>query len=82
MQMSNQQIDVSIELGGETHKVGKLWFHQRGARQSVSFEYDPDWLKHSEKFVLLSGRPLRVPLQKTRGLKQPNGVWNQSWTSR
>jgi len=50
--MSSQQIYVSIELGEETHKVGKLWFHQRGARQSASFEYDPDWLKHSEKFAL------------------------------
>ena len=50
--MSSQQIYVSIELGKETYKVGKLWFHQRGARQSASFEYDPDWLKHSEKFAL------------------------------
>ncbi|MCE3045210.1 type II toxin-antitoxin system HipA family toxin [Legionella sp. 16cNR16C] len=50
--MSSQQIFVSIELGEKTHKVGKLWFHQRGSRQSASFEYDPDWLKHSEKFAL------------------------------
>jgi len=50
--MSSQKIYVSIELGGKTHKVGKLWFHQRSARQSASFEYDPDWLKHSEKFAL------------------------------
>lgn len=50
--MSNQQIYVSIALGEETYKVGKLWFHQRGARQSASFEYDPSWLKHPEKFAL------------------------------
>lgn len=50
--MSSQQIYVSIELGEETHKVGKLWFHQRGTRQSASFEYEPNWLKHSEKFAL------------------------------
>jgi len=50
--MSSQQIYVSIELGEETHKVGKLWFHQRVARQSASFEYDPNWLKHPEKFAL------------------------------
>lgn len=50
--MSSQPIYVSIELGEETLKVGKLWFHQRGTRQSASFEYDPDWLKHSEKFAL------------------------------
>jgi serine/threonine-protein kinase HipA len=50
--MSSQQIYVSMDLGQNTHKVGKLWFHQRGARQSASFEYDSEWLKHSEKFAL------------------------------
>lgn len=50
--MSSQQIYVSIELGEQTHSVGKLWFHQRGSRQSASFEYDKDWLRHSEKFAL------------------------------
>lgn len=50
--MSSQQIYVSIELGEKTHKVGKLWFRQRGARQSASFEYEQDWLKHPEKFAL------------------------------
>jgi len=41
MQMSSQQIYVSIELGEETHKVGKLWFHQRGARHSNSATPEP-----------------------------------------
>ena len=50
--MSNPQIYVSIELGGETLPVGKLWFHQKGARQSASFEYDEKWLQHPEKFAL------------------------------
>ncbi len=51
-QMSSQEIYVSIKLGDETHNVGKLWFHQRSARQSASFEYDTNWLKHPEKFAL------------------------------
>lgn len=50
--MSSQEIYVSVDLGEITHKVGKLWFRERGARQSASFEYDPLWLKHSEKFAL------------------------------
>ena len=50
--MSSQVIYVSIDLGAETHKVGKLWFHQRSTRQSASFEYDPKWLEHAEKFAL------------------------------
>lgn len=50
--MSSQQIYVSIELGEDSHKVGTLWFHQRGNRQSASFEYDDDWLRHVEKFAI------------------------------
>lgn len=50
--MSGQQVYVSIQLGEKTLKIGKLWFHQRGARQSASFEYDQNWLKHPEKFAL------------------------------
>ncbi len=52
MLMSSQKIYVSIELGEQIHKVGKLWFHQRGSRQSASFEYDSEWLSHPEKFAL------------------------------
>ncbi len=50
--MNSQQIYVFIQLGKETHKVGKLWFHLRRGRQSTSFEYNPEWLRHSEKFAL------------------------------
>lgn len=50
--MSSQKIHVSIDLGAETLKVGRLWFHQRGVRQSVSFEYELSWLKHAERFAL------------------------------
>jgi serine/threonine-protein kinase HipA len=50
--MSSRKIYVSIELGGETHLVGRLWFHQRGVWQSTSFEYDKEWLAHPERFVL------------------------------
>lgn len=50
--MSSSQVYVSIQLGDQTYSVGKLWFHQRGVRQSASFEYDRDWLHHPEKFAL------------------------------
>lgn len=50
--MSSIKIHVSIQLGKDTLPVGILWCHQRGARQSASFEYDPNWLKHPEKFAL------------------------------
>lgn len=50
--MNRSQVYVSIQLGDQTYSVGKLWFHQRGVRQSASFEYNKDWLQHPEKFAL------------------------------
>ncbi len=50
--MSSQEIYVSIQLGEDCFPVGKLWCHQRKGRQSATFEYDADWLKHPEKFAL------------------------------
>jgi serine/threonine-protein kinase HipA len=50
--MSSREVIVSISLGMENIRVGKLWFHTRGARESASFEYDKKWLEHPEKFAL------------------------------
>jgi len=50
--MSSKEIYVSIQLGDDIIPVGKLWCHQRGMRQSASFEYEPGWLKHPERFAL------------------------------
>ncbi|PCJ22349.1 MAG: phosphatidylinositol kinase [Rickettsiales bacterium] len=50
--MSSNKIYVSLQLEKETCFVGTLWCHRRGARQSSSFEYNPDWLSHPEKFAL------------------------------
>jgi len=45
-------VNVLISLGNENIRVGKLWFHLRGNKESASFEYDKEWLKHREKFAL------------------------------
>lgn len=50
--MSDTKIIVSIDLGADTMRVGTLWFHVRGARESASFEYDKNWLNHPERFAL------------------------------
>ncbi len=50
--MSSKEVMVSISLGDENIRVGKLWFHVRKGRESASFEYDKKWLKHPEKFAL------------------------------
>lgn len=50
--MSSKEVLVSISLGGKNIRIGKLWCHVRGARESASFEYDKQWLEHPERFVL------------------------------
>lgn len=50
--MNNQEVIVSISLGGEDIPVGRLWVHVRGSRESASFEYDKKWLEHPERFAL------------------------------
>jgi serine/threonine-protein kinase HipA len=50
--MSNREVIVSIALGDQAHIVGTLWCHNRKGRESASFEYDPSWLKHPERFAL------------------------------
>ncbi|MAX25310.1 MAG: phosphatidylinositol kinase [Phycisphaeraceae bacterium] len=50
--MSSREVLVSIALGQTNHLVGRLWCHHRKGRESASFEYDPTWLKHPERFAL------------------------------
>lgn len=50
--MISKEIIVSIALGSEDIRIGKLWFHVRSHKESASFEYDREWLDHPEKFAL------------------------------
>lgn len=50
--MSSKQVYVYISLEGEDILVGRIWSHSRKGRESASFEYDPSWLSHPEKFSL------------------------------
>ncbi|MEO0347795.1 MAG: type II toxin-antitoxin system HipA family toxin [Pseudomonadota bacterium] len=50
--MSNKEVIVWISLGSEDIRVGKLWFHIKGHKESATFEYDKKWLNHPEKFAL------------------------------
>lgn len=50
--MSSKEVIVSISLDNKNIRLGKLWFHVRGNKESASFEYDKEWLDHPEKFAL------------------------------
>lgn len=43
---------VYVDLGGIPMKVGQLWGRFRNGRESMSFEYDRDWLNHPKRFSL------------------------------
>lgn len=45
-------IYVYIDLQEVTTLVGQLWMRARGGRETASFEYDPSWLAHPQKFAL------------------------------
>ena len=47
-----QTILVYVDLEGTPLKVGYLWGRYRNGRESMSFEYDRDWLKHPKRFSL------------------------------
>lgn len=47
-----QTILVYLDLEGMQFKVGKLWSRIRHGRESMSFEYDKNWLNHPKRFSL------------------------------
>ena len=42
----SKEVIVWVSLGAENIRVGKLWFHIKGNKESASFEYDRKWLDH------------------------------------
>ena len=48
----DREILVSVDLHGTPVFVGRLWWRTRKGRESASFEYDPEWLDHPERFAL------------------------------
>jgi len=47
-----QGILVYVDLEGIPIKVGQLWSRLRNGRESMSFEYNRDWLSHPKRFSL------------------------------
>jgi|ERR1700733_3045755 len=43
---------VYVDLMGIPLKVGRLWGRFRNGKESMSFEYDRDWLHHPKRFSL------------------------------
>jgi serine/threonine-protein kinase HipA len=54
----NREIEVYVDLDGQTHLAGRLWSRQSKGREGASFAYDPAWL----------ASPLRFPLEPALSL--------------
>jgi len=54
----NREIDIYVDLDGQTHLVGHLWSRLNKGHEGASFAYDPAWLKS----------PLRFPLEPALSL--------------
>lgn len=64
--MSSKEVCVSISIGKETYKVGRLWFNHSKGRESASFEYTRAWLRHPERFALEPALKLGTGVFHTR----------------
>jgi serine/threonine-protein kinase HipA len=58
-------VEVHIELDGQTHRVGLLRRNVSRRAEKVTFEYDPTWLGHPHRF------PIDPSLPLTRGAFPP-----------
>lgn len=66
--MSEPAAIVDVELGGDVHRVGRLWVSVSRGRESATFEYDDTWLEHAERFALEPALELyRGPFQTRAG---------------
>src|SRR5271166_1564930 len=48
----DKEVLVTVDLQGKPHLVGRLWARTRKDRESATFEYEPSWLQHPERFSL------------------------------
>jgi serine/threonine-protein kinase HipA len=65
----DKEVLVYVDLQGTPQLVGRLWARMRKDRESATFEYDKDWLAHSERFSLepalkLGPGPFHAPSDK------------------
>jgi len=50
--MSDQQVDVFVQIGGRDARAGTLWSHEGRQGDSATFEYDRDYLAHRRAYDL------------------------------
>lgn len=60
---------IGVFVGGQARRVGSVHFDADGARESASFQYDPQWLESPDRFALSPTLPLVTGPQFHRKLR-------------
>ncbi len=63
--MADQQVEVCVEIDGETIRVGELWAHRRASKESATFSYDPDYIALPAAYAIDPSLPLVAGPQQT-----------------
>ncbi|MXX88708.1 MAG: type II toxin-antitoxin system HipA family toxin [Boseongicola sp. SB0677_bin_26] len=53
-----ETLEVHVQVGKVTHRVGTLYCHVRGGSESSTFVYGPGWLKNPKAFAIQPDMPL------------------------
>jgi len=48
----DSEVLVYVDLDGVPHLAGHLWTRLRNNKESATFEYDAEWLRHPDRFAL------------------------------
>jgi serine/threonine-protein kinase HipA len=48
----DREVLVYVDLDGVPHLTGRLWNRLRKNKESATFEYNPDWLRHRARLAL------------------------------
>ena len=74
----DRQVFVHLDSGGFRGPVGQLWLRHRKGRESASFLYDPEWLRHSGSFALEPGLELQSGVFHTDGERKIFSVFSDA----
>jgi serine/threonine-protein kinase HipA len=63
--MTEQPIEVDVQIAGRDVPAGLLWTHRRGQSESATFSYRDEYLERADSYELDSGLPLKAGQQQT-----------------
>ena len=64
------EFDVTVQIAGEDVLAGRLYQNVRHGDETVTFSYDPSYLKYPRSFSLAPDMPLGAGSFHSSGLRQ------------